>query len=106
MVRAVTLRFRTTTDLDFNKRYNISAFGHHRSQSDATTCPECPGMSWTTQVGSPPDHSLTTDSAPRRLGKRKGFYRVQTSSQTSKPGRFPQQASKCWLQTEVNLGQG
>lgn len=61
MIRAVTLRFRTTTDLDFNKRYNISAASHHRSQTDGTTCPECPGMCWTRQH--PPD-GITTKAQP------------------------------------------
>lgn len=69
MIRAVTLRFRTTVDLDFNKRYNISDVSHHRSQTDATTCPECPRMCWAGQHAADgittkpqPDHRLATSA--------------------------------------------
>lgn len=59
-IAAVTLRFGTIIELDFNKRYNISDFSHHRSQIDATTCPECPGMCWTRQHTGRCDHHQTT----------------------------------------------
>lgn len=72
MIRAVTLRLRATIDLDLNKRYNISDFSHHRSQMDATTCPECPGMCWTREhrgrwdLPKPqPDHRLPTSAGEK-----------------------------------------
>lgn len=100
-----TPALRDTIGLDFKKRYNISDLSHHGSQRDATTCPEaawCLGMCWTMgrdqcpgrSMGSLPNHSLTLNLAPLGVRKRKGFYRVITSSQTPKTGRFPHKASK------------